>query len=1256
MKSKLYILLTMLLACTMQVKGVTSTVEVGTKSNSARFVGFADDYTNFASQTLYRPSDMKQSGFITGFAYQVVSPSEKTVSGSLKIYMALTDQNTMLPSNKLSIKDFTLVYSNTSASLGKTTAGWKEFSLQTPFYYDINKKLVVAISVEKIETVYSTYAYYDASDQYIRIANSSNIEAETLHENPFVPVTRFTFSEQSTPVEVGTSSGTSNMTGFGDGYNYYGTQILYTIDEIGQTGAISEIAFATTESDRNTSKGTYTVYMAEVDQNTLTVDNRIKTPSQMKQVYYGTATLKVANGYESLQLKTPFYYSGTKNLVVAISSINTSTYNLYYKRYKKSDRVVRYDNSSSSNYAPAFHATGLKNFDYVPVTKFTFSVASSCGNKTRIVGEATNYSVLTGMGLRYKYYATQILYTPQEFGSVSREITYLGFQVYQGITGGAQSNVKIYLAETDLESITPSSQLSESQMTLVYEGNPTLGSKTGFETLTFSKPFVYTGRKNLVVAVSSSNPDSTPLVYYQASNGNQNRAILWRSNDNASYANPFTSIAAEAIGYLPNIRFGVKGHAFTTSKYTPEGLAICDNCGHVVPCQYEPPTRLESYTYGVSKVNHLNYIAQRVAWGSFNSSYHFYIQNDLDLNGKDWSAIGNNGSPFVSYLHGCDYSNKVGHTISGVGSSQYLIGTLGTNGQVQSVRLASGRLVKTGTSGKVSSCLTLGSALFGSRTSTVIDSSFYVSNTANTIGGRTSAQMKSGMVTYGLNHAATTGGAKWYQTIGSDNYPVFDSSKGTVYRCTKCEKVIYTNTSSDEGKVYPHTWVNTICKVCNSQPTTFAEDQSLSFNSPYSRAVEARMTNGAKLTYQRDYGLLTLNKWQPLFVPFSFEYQSGWTEYFDIAEIQSYGVIEDTNEDGIVNSQDEKKLIVSYLKPGDKTTANAPYLIMPKSGKVSKITFESCDGIVYPNTVSSLDLSTMKENVAIVGNYTSGSSCTTFQMEDGVLKQRTASIPYFTWIANPTYKNGKAWDQNEINIFAHHLGSLDLIDGSSTYTIAQKLVYDNVSYARSFDEEMAHNWQAVYLPFDVVVEKKQDSEYPKYATFRGVRTEKGVEVFYLDMHKDGDVIPACTPFLVCFDEPTNLNLKYSMATVYPCNGGEDLCLSSDQANYTIAGVFAPTKPSASTWYAIARFDGKFHPASSTATLPAFRFYMTIEGANASELRFAFRDAQEIETGIATVAPDVDNQDIYSLDGRKVQSESILSGIYIKNGKKFSVRK
>ena len=60
--------------------------------------------------------------------------------------------------------------------------------------------------------------------------------------------------------------------------------------------------------------------------------------------------------------------------------------------------------------------------------------------------------------------------------------------------------------------------------------------------------------------------------------------------------------------------------------------------------------------------------------------------------------------------------------------------------------------------------------------------------------GKTTAQFKSGEVAWLLNEGTADGTQVWYQTLGSDDYPVFDSGHKTVRQCSPCTGV-YTNTN-----------------------------------------------------------------------------------------------------------------------------------------------------------------------------------------------------------------------------------------------------------------------------------------------------------------------------------------------------------------------------------------------------------------------------------------------------------------------------
>ena len=67
----------------------------------------------------------------------------------------------------------------------------------------------------------------------------------------------------------------------------------------------------------------------------------------------------------------------------------------------------------------------------------------------------------------------------------------------------------------------------------------------------------------------------------------------------------------------------------------------------------------------------------------------------------------------------------------------------------------------------------------------------------------------SGEVCYLLNEEVS-GGSVWYQTIGTDSYPILDASHNKVYQVGPCQPISYANVE----RVQPHTSENGVCSVC----------------------------------------------------------------------------------------------------------------------------------------------------------------------------------------------------------------------------------------------------------------------------------------------------------------------------------------------------------------------------------------------------------------------------------------------------------
>ncbi len=97
------------------------------------------------------------------------------------------------------------------------------------------------------------------------------------------------------------------------------------------------------------------------------------------------------------------------------------------------------------------------------------------------------------------------------------------------------------------------------------------------------------------------------------------------------------------------------------------------------------------------------------------------------------------------------------------------------------------------------------------------------SNTGATATAKTSIQFESGEVAYLLNNGVTDGTQSWYQTIGTDGYPVLDNTRGTVYLIAVYPGCVnnpgepadaYANTP--ESVYGDHTYDNGFCTMCDA--------------------------------------------------------------------------------------------------------------------------------------------------------------------------------------------------------------------------------------------------------------------------------------------------------------------------------------------------------------------------------------------------------------------------------------------------------
>lgn len=986
-------------------------------------------------------------------------------------------------------------------------------------------------------------------------------------------------------------------------YGYSGSQSLYTSSEIGMSGYITEIAYQVATGGEKELKGRLRIYMAETNYSKIDNDNRFTSAEEMVLVYDSEDqgyTTPIQAGWETFTLTTPFRYSGIGNLIVATEVEKTSYLNnLYYYYTSTPGRSIYQSKDNNASYASAF----------TPVSESGFTTTGHRLN-TRFTIESTKRNVETnlkdsqsrdyvGPCPYYGYSGSQTLYTKAEIGQAGT-ISEIAFNVKSTDGKGVTGYLKIYMAETSNATLIKENMFtSKDDMVLVYDSKDAGGYKTptttGWETFVLTKPFAYGGEMNLVIALEVQK-EGWSEVYYYSSSAVSDRAIMQRADNSPSYGSAFAEASSNTFksAYVPDIRF-------TFSKeYEPFiwGNDVSNNTYLGFSGRY---TNVASQTL---------YLSEEIGQSGYISHLSYQIYEAASALIKDHIKV---------------YMKEVPSTQTTLVATNKL--------SVEDMTLVyEGNMIQQ-------------SASVGDWVGVGLPTPFYYSGKGNLV-----------------------------IAISNTNQNVTTSNKGYNFRATRLpQRSLGTSSSSnpnDVGICYemPITrfmfagcvhncmryLVNTVCSKCGSEPTTLSGDIMLTDYDAYTRK------NGVSVdgTLSMFLGNLKTNLWRPLYIPFRSYYQGSNENRYYVAKVQDFGVAQDTNGDGVVDSRDERFLTAIFLEDGSYIEPNTPYLIWPMD---RYLTLRSSDNRLYPATVNELDLSTMKESFVIKGSYEtqplSVDNLKYLESEDNMYFASTTDYSGpFSWVPEYTMKNGDMV-RDHVGTFVHRLG-LALNDGIS-FTTTDPFWCDKVSYTRKSEVITTHNWQGVLVPFEVTVKHNAGSEYPKYATFAGVKTNaNGEEEFTLDILKEGDVIPAATPFLMCVDEEdTDLVLENSSVLLhYPSS--DAITFDTENASYSISGTTVLADNLGDEWYAISRYDGMFHPASAGAVLPRYRIYMKLQtknGKSASELRFVFREASD-ETAIdhvdAVMAPDA----IYTLDGRKVQEESLQPGIYVKNGKKISIRK
>lgn len=871
----------------------------------------------------------------------------------------------------------------------------------------------------------------------------------------------------------------------------------------------------------------------------------------------------------------------------------------------------------------------------------TCSIQAKADTQEIVVGNGTNNNGNVGFCELYEYFASQTIYNASDI-NYAGAITKIAFQINSVSSGGTESEVKIYMGHINKTSFTSGSDII-SNLTLVYDnssvilGEPNVNN--GWEEITLSTAFNYNGNQNLVVAISTKKSQYKSNLYKCKKNTDKT-SISCVSITDQSCADVYGNKMNEAE-YIPNTRFTfeftpcIGSHSCTT--HNSQGFGICDICHQIDKTVYEEPEWVEtsptSGYFNCKNLGNLMWFANEQNSGKFVYNYQLSLSKDIEIEPNIWQAIGNESYPFMGSIHGP-------YNINGLNADQYLIGVMNSSAYVQNIRMNNGAFVNKAKGGKIRYCFTEGSLL--------ANSGSFTNTNSYCLDGSNTSQLNSGEITYYLNNFGRN--SNWYQTIGTDSYPTLDNKHSIVYRYTKCDQFKYTNDSQKSNSKELHNLNNGICSNCGT-PTYISQDVTIVDANDYIRTLDADVDG--IITYRRDFKSEEIGTWQSLYIPIAFTYTEELVNTFDIASIEDYSTLE---------GESINKVIIKKISIGASTEPNKPYLIRPK--KIGFCSFVSNDNILYAANINQENVSRDNDLLTFIGNYSSRTGLQT----EGLLTLSNSTLSKvnndserlrpFRWSCNTSHVDASAWT-SPTSITTTLAPWIINDNGTNGYEEELPTIADKLIYTRTFNSGWINKWQTFYLPFDLTINDLLESK-ADFARFSSIETQNGVEVFIIEKIHTGTTVYANTPFVIRIKDNNPFTLTFTDKRLYGMGDGEPLKVESNQAVYTFTGVYE-TYEDVNPWYGLSRQDGLFHPASPTANLAPFRFYLTIEPkelSSASALRFGVVEVgfEEGSTGIRMMEENQNNNSItYTIEGRRV--EGVLQpGLYIKNGKKMLIRK
>ena len=336
MKKKVFSLMMTLLLAFMGV-AKAETIEIGTGTSTSYYVPFNSLYGYSFTEQVYSASDIGTAGNINSISFYLGTSNSSVQTNDITLYMKNVSRSEFSSTTDYeAVTTGDIVYSG-SWTIPANYTGWVSIPLTTPFAYDGTSNLMVAMHeyTSGYSTRYFTYTsvtnasvqWYSDSynpDPYNLGSYSGSVYTRNYLGNAQLEITAGGGGGETVEVTIGdpTSTTSSSYLPTYSLYEYSLTQQIYTADEIGVGGTINSLTMwlqNTSSYARNLN-----FYLKEANVNAFAGGDWV---SMSSSDLVGSITL--ASGISSytettINLSTPFSYTGSGNLVLCVQDVTGS--------------------------------------------------------------------------------------------------------------------------------------------------------------------------------------------------------------------------------------------------------------------------------------------------------------------------------------------------------------------------------------------------------------------------------------------------------------------------------------------------------------------------------------------------------------------------------------------------------------------------------------------------------------------------------------------------------------------------------------------------------------------------------------------------------------------------------------------------------------------------------------------------------------------------------------------------------------------